>query len=165
MCKRKGEDYGLCAGFSGIGTPVRQLKFQVQTSEPDGRPWFKTDRRSAVTDRLARLKVMLRHHLATSPWTEPHDDDDGAFCDAADDGPSARLRSWARPFPPRVRLEKPPPPGSARGPAPPALRRIAPQSTGKQFASYPSPSRFCDGEFRPSSHFRLSYWHAISSNA
>ena len=108
---------------------------------------------------------MLRPRLVTSHSTEPPHGGDGGGGDDAYGGDErwATPRHWVTLHPSvqpcwgRLQV-KPPSPGSARGPAPPALRRIAPQSTGKQYASYPSPSRFLDGDFAS----RLTFTQAIA---
>lgn len=127
-------------------------------------PFFKSELPTQFTVRSEPLTVM-RRRWATSHSTDssqtPHDVCDGD--DAGDDDALAMLRHWATlraPAPPYWEQPQanPPSPGSARGPAPPALRRIAPQSTGKQYASYPSPSRFLDGNFAS----RLTFAQAIA---
>src|SRR5438093_13161973 len=97
---------------------------------------------------------MLRRRWATSRSTDSspflHGVGGVAYGDGDDDDLSGKLRHWAtshrsgQPCWGRLQV-KPPSPGSAREPAPPALRRTAPQSTGKQYASYPSPSLLLDG--------------------
>ena len=139
-----------------------ELSFQ-ECQRPSGSPiaenqrsgrarLFKTDLRSGFTGRSERPRAMLRRRWATSHSTEPQRDAYGGADDGADDGPSVMLRHWASSHPSAQQQRgmlrvRPPSPGSARGPAPPALRRTAPQSTGKQYASYPSPSWFLDGDF------------------
>jgi hypothetical protein len=139
--------YFATAGFPGYKRPSDNLI--ANENQQSGRAlFFSTDLQNGVTDRLEQLRVMLRRHSATSHSMAPYDGGDGASDDDADDGSWVMLRHRARPSPrqgaPRARL---PSPGSAREPAPPALRRTAPQSTGKQYASYPSPSQFLDGDF------------------
>jgi len=141
------------ARFPRMSTPVRQINYRLETSIPDGR-FFKTDLRSGFTGRSERPRVMLRRHWATSRLMEPPHGGDGGDDDVYDGGDerSAMPRHWATLHPSvqqgMLRVS-PPSPGSARVPAPPALQRTAPQSTGKQYASYPSPSpsRFLDGDF------------------
>ena len=123
---------------------------------------FKTDLQRPATDRSEQPPVKLRRRWATPHLLAPLRDDacdDDAPHDGGDDEPSAMLRRSAKPSQllgtRQVRLLSP---GSARGPAPPALRRTAPQSTGKQYASYPSPSRFLDGDFAN----RLTFAQAIA---
>jgi hypothetical protein len=111
---------------------------------------------------------MPRRRLATSHLTDSshslRDAGDDAD-DVAGDGPSAKLRRWAilhplvRPCWERLR-EKPPSPGSAPAPVPPMFPRTAPQSAGKQFVSYPSPSPFLDGPFGSRLTFALSHCRA-----
>jgi hypothetical protein len=136
--------YFATAGFPGYERPSDNLI--ANENQQSGRAlFFSTDLQNGVTDRSEQLRVMLHHQSATSHSMAPYDAGDDAGDDGAydDDESWAMLRHRARPSPRQGALRaRLPSPGSARGLASPALRRTAPQLTGKQYASYPSPSQF-----------------------